>query len=101
MCIRGTSEVQHGSDNLLSELALCLTVWTASVCLSMMVNRINVFYWSNIDLTIFAAFPLTYRKPLSTALITTASTAIIVLKAQKHQGRKDHLPITEIQFELE
>lgn len=48
----------------------------------------------------FAMFPLTYRKPLSTALITTASTAIIVLKAEKYQGRKDHLPITEIQFEL-
>lgn len=45
-------------------------------------------------------FPLTYRKPLSTALITTASTAIIILKAQKYQGRKDHLPITEIKVEL-
>lgn len=45
-------------------------------------------------------FPLTYRKPLPTALVTTASAAVIVLKAQKYQGRKDHLPITEIQFEL-
>lgn len=45
-------------------------------------------------------FPFAYRKPLSTAPITTASTAIIILKAQKYQGREDHLQIIEIQFEL-
>lgn len=102
VCIRGTLEVQHSSDNLQSVPALCLTVWTASVCLSVIANKRNMYSIDyNVALAFFAAFPLTYRKPLSTALITTASTAIIVLKAQKHQGRKDHLPITEIQFELE
>lgn len=41
------------------------------------------------------SFLFTYRKPFSTALITTASTAIIILKAQKYQGGKDHLSTIE------
>lgn len=37
----------------------------------------------------------TYRKPLSTSFIATASTAIIILKTQEDQGREHHLMTIE------
>lgn len=37
----------------------------------------------------------THRKALPAALVATAPAAVIVLQAQEHQGRKDHLQAKE------
>lgn len=39
--------------------------------------------------------PPTHRKALPTALVATAPAAVIVLQAQEHQRREDHLPAKE------
>lgn len=38
---------------------------------------------------------VTHRKSRPTALVATAATAVIVLQAQEHQRREEHLPARE------